>query len=89
MQGNSKKPSTSASLTTLKPLTVRITTNWKIPQEMGLPDHITCLVRYLYADQEAQLEPDMEQWTGSKLGKEYIKVVYCHPTCLISMYSTS
>ena len=42
---------------------MRITTNWKIPQEMGLPDHITCLVRYLYADQEAQLEPDMEQWT--------------------------
>ena len=36
---------------------------WKIPQEMGLPDHITCFMRNLYADQEAQLESDMEQWT--------------------------
>ena len=36
-----------------------------------------------------QLEPDMEQWTGSKLGKEYIKVVYCYPAYLTSMQSTS
>ena len=36
-----------------------------------------------------QLQPDMEQWTGSKLGKEYIKAVYCHPACLTSMQSTS
>ena len=36
-----------------------------------------------------QLEPDMEQWTGSKLGKEYIKAVYCHPAYLTSMQSTS
>ena len=36
-----------------------------------------------------QLEPDMEQLTGSKLGKEYIKAVYCHPTYLTSMQSTS
>ena len=36
-----------------------------------------------------QLEPDMEQWTGSKLGKEYIKAVYCHPTYLTSMQGTS
>ena len=36
-----------------------------------------------------QLEPDMEQWTGSKLGKEYVKAVYCHPTYLTSMQSTS
>ena len=35
-----------------------------------------------------QLEPDMEQWTGSKLGKEYIKAVYCHPVCLTYMQST-
>ena len=38
---------------------------WTILQEMGLPDHITCLVRNRYADQEAQLEPDMEQWTDT------------------------
>ena len=36
-----------------------------------------------------QLEPDMEQWIGSKLGKEYVKAVYCHPTYLISMQSMS
>ena len=36
-----------------------------------------------------QLELDMEQWTGSKLGKEYIKAVYCHPAYLTSMQSTS
>ena len=36
-----------------------------------------------------QLELDMEQWTGSKLGKEYIKVVYCHPASLTSMQSIS
>ena len=36
-----------------------------------------------------QLEPDMEQWTGSKSGKEYIKAVYCHPAYLTYMQSTS
>ena len=36
-----------------------------------------------------QLEPDMEQWTGSKLGKEYIKIVYCHPAQLTYLQSTS
>ena len=36
-----------------------------------------------------QLEPDMEQWTGSKLGKEYVKAVYCHPAYVTSMQSTS
>ena len=36
-----------------------------------------------------QLEPDMEQWTGSKLGKEYVKAVYCLPVYLISMQITS
>ena len=36
-----------------------------------------------------QLEPDMEQWTGSKLGKEYVKAVYCHPAYITSMQSTS
>ena len=36
-----------------------------------------------------QLEPDMEQWTGSKLGKEYVKAVYCHPAYLTYMQSIS
>ena len=58
---------------------------WKILQEMGIPGHLTCLLRNLYA---GQLEPDMEQQTGSKSGKEYIKAVYCHPA-LTYMQSTS
>ena len=58
---------------------------WKILQEMGTPDHLTCLLRNLYA----QLELDMEQKTGPKLGKEYVKSVYCHPAYLTSLQSTS
>ena len=55
---------------------------WEILKEIGIPDHLTCLLRNLYAGQEATVELDMEQWTGSKLGKEYIKAVYCHPAYL-------
>ena len=62
---------------------------WKILQQMGIPDYLTCLLRNLYAGQEATLEPNMEQWTGSKLGKEYIKAVYCHHAYLMYMQSTS
>ena len=40
-------------------------------------------------DKKQQLEPDMEQWTGSKLGKEYDKAVYCHSAYLTSVQSTS
>ena len=61
---------------------------WKILKEIGIPNHLTCLLRNLYASQEAT-EPDMEQQTGSKLGKEYIKAVYCHPAYLTFMQSTS
>ena len=59
---------------------------WKILQVMGIPDHLTFLLRNLYIGQE---ELDMEQQTGSKLGKEYIKAVYCHPAYLTYMQSTS
>ena len=52
-QESSRKTSTSALLTMPKPLTVWITTNWKILKEMGIPDHLTCLLRNLYACQEA------------------------------------
>ena len=52
---------------------------WKILKEMGIPDHLTCLLRNLYAGQEATVRMDMEQWTGSKLGEEYIKTAFCHP----------
>ena len=62
---------------------------WKILKEMGIPDHMTCLLRNLYAGQEATLEPDMEQQTGSKSGKEYVKAVYCHPAYLTYMQNAS
>ena len=52
-QESSRKISTSALLTMPKPLTVCITTNWKILKEMGIPDHLTCLLRNLIAGQEA------------------------------------
>ena len=67
----------SALLTTPKPLTVWIATNWKILKEMRMQ------VR------KQQLELDMEQQIGSKLGKEYVKAVYCHPAYLIYMQSIS
>ena len=56
---------------------------------MGMPEHLTCILRNLYAVQKQQLELDMEQQTGSKLLKEYVKAVYCHPAYLTSMRSTS
>ena len=61
----------------------------KILQEMRIPDHLTCFLRNLYAGQKQQLEPDMEQQTDSKLGKEYIKATCCHPACFIYKKSTS
>ena len=60
---------------------------WKILQEMGIPQHLTCLLRNRYAGQKAT-ESDMEQQTGSKSGKEYIKAVYGHPAQLDYMQST-
>ena len=83
-QENFRNISTSASLTMLKPSTVWVTTNWTILKEMGIPDHLPCLLRNL----QVKKQPDMEQWTGSKLGKEYIKAVCCHPAYLTSMQST-
>ena len=55
---------------------------------MGIPDHLTCLLRNLYSGQE-ETELDMEQQTGSKLGKEYVKAVYCHPAYLTYIQSIS
>ena len=60
---------------------------WKILKEMGVPDHLTCLLRNVYAGQEQQLKPDMEQQTGSKLDKEYVKAVYFHSAYLTYMQS--
>ena len=62
---------------------------WKILKELGIPDHLTCLLRNLYAGQKVTVRLDMKQQTGSKLGKVYVKAVYCHPAYLTSMQSTS
>ena len=85
-QENSRN--TSASLTTLKPLTVWITTNCgKFLNRWEYQSTLTYLLRNLC--QGTTLELDMEQWTGSKLGKEYIKAVYCYLAYWIYMQSTS
>ena len=89
MQENFRKTSPSCLLIMPKPLTVWITKNWKILKEMGIPDHLTCLLRNLMQIKKQQLELDMKQQTGSKLGKEYVKAVYCHPAYLTYMQSTS
>ena len=56
---------------------------------MGIPDHLTCLLEICMQVKKQELEPDMEQLTGSRLGKEYVKAVYCHPAYLTYMQSTS
>ena len=48
---------------------------WKIFQEMGIPDHLTCILEACMQVKNQWLEQGMEQWTGSKLGKEYFKAV--------------
>ena len=59
---------------------------WKILQEMGIPDHLTCLLRNPYTGKEATVRTGHEQWTGSKLGKEYVKALSCHPAYLTYIY---
>ena len=89
-QESSRKTSISALLTMPKPLTVWITINcgefWKRweYQTTWPASWETCM-----QVKKQQLELDMEQWTGSKLGKEYIKAVCCNPAHLTSMQSTS
>ena len=87
-KSNSRKTSTSVSLTTLKPLTMDHNKLWNILKEMGIPDHLTSCETCMQ-DKKQQLEPDMEQHTGSKLGKEYVKVIYNHLAYLTYMQSTS
>ena len=68
-QESSRKTSISALLTMPKPLTVWITTNWKIVQEMGIPDHLTCLLRNLYAGQEATVRTGHGTTDWFQIGK--------------------
>ena len=58
----------------------------KILNEMGIPDHLTCL---LYAGQEATVRTGHGNMDWFKLGKKYVTTVYCHPAYLISIQSTS
>ena len=62
---------------------------WKILKEMGISDHLTCLLRNLNAGQEATVKTRHGKQTGSKLGKVYVKAVYCQLLYLISMQNTS
>ena len=62
---------------------------WKILKEMGIPDHLTCLLRNLYAGQGATVRTGHGTTDWFKLGKEYVKAIYCHPVYLIYMQSIS
>ena len=86
---NSRKTYTSALLTTPKPLTVWITTNWKFLKEMGILDHLTCLLRNLHSGQEARVRNEHGTTDWFQMGKEYVKAVHCHPAYLTSMQSIS
>ena len=73
-----RKASTSALLTMPKPLTVWITTNWKIPKEMGMPDYLTCLLRNLYAGQQATVRTGHGTTDWFQIGKGV------HQGCILS-----
>ena len=62
---------------------------WKSLQEMGIPDHLSASWEICMPVKKQQLEPDMEQWAGSKLGKECVKAVYCDLAYLTYMQSPS
>ena len=64
---------------------------WKIFQEIGIPDHLTCLLEKTVQVKKLQLELDLEPKTCSKLGKEYVKAVYCHPGILytVTLYTVT
>ena len=79
-QESSRKTSISALLIMPKPLTVWITTNWKILKEMGIPDHLTCLLRNLYADHEATVRTGHGTTDWFQIGKGV------HQGCIFSPY---
>ena len=62
---------------------------WKILQERGIPNHLTCLLRNQYAGQEATVRTGHGTTDWFQTGKEYDKAVYCHPAYLTYMQSTS
>ena len=85
-QESSRKTSTSALLTTPKPLTVWITTNWKILQGMGIPGHLTCLLRNLYAGQETTVRTGHGTTDWFQKGKGVRQGCILSP-CLFNLYA--
>ena len=85
-QKSSRKTSASALLTMPKPLTVWITTNWKILQETGKPDHLTCLLRKLYAGQEATVRTGHGTTDWFQIGKGVHQGCILSP-CLFNFYA--
>ena len=85
-QESSRKTFIFALLTMPKPLTVWITTNWKILQEMGIPDHLTCLLRNLYAGQEATVKTEHGTTDRFQIGKGVRQGCILSP-CLFNLYA--
>ena len=86
-QQSSRKTSISALLTTpKKPLTVWITTNWKILKEMGIPDHLTCLLRNLFAGQEATVRTRQGTTDWFQIGNG-VHQGYILSPCLFNLYA--
>ena len=83
---NSRNASTSASLTMLKPWTVWITTNCNILNELGIPDHLTCLLRNLYAGQETTVRIGHGTRGWFKIGKGVCQGCIL-PPCLFNLYA--
>ena len=83
---SSRKTSTSTLLTKPKPLTVWITTNWKILQEMGIPDHLTCLLRNMYAGEEATVRTGHGITDWFQIGKGDCQGCILS-LCLFSLYA--
>ena len=88
-QESSRKTSISALLTMPKSLTVDHNKLWKILKEMGIPDHLTCLLRNLYASQEVTVRTGHGTTDWFKIGKGVCQAVYSFPAYLTSMQSTS
>ena len=85
-QESSRKTSISALLTMPKPLTVWITTKWKIVKEMGIPDHLTCLLRNLYASQEATFRTGHGTTDWFQIGKGVPQDCILS-SCLFNLYA--
>ena len=85
-QESSRKTSISALLTMPKPLTVWITINWKILRETGIPDHLTCLLRNLYAGQEATVRTGHGTMDWFQIRKGVCQGCILSP-CLFNLYA--